>query len=250
MEKKQKLNVNMGPLQLVMVLVIIVGAFLIGRLTAQVEYLQKGGNAANNQAVVPQAQAPQAPQTAENLPEVTNDDWVKGNRKAKVALVEYSDTECPFCKSFHPTAQQIVDTYKDEVMWVYRHYPLSFHQNAQKQAEATECAGSLGGNDAFWKYTDAIYDRTEAGGTGFALDKLVPLAKEMGLNEARFKECLDSGKMAEVVKEEMDAGTQAGITGTPGNVILNIETGETRLLPGAVPFDQIKPIIDEFLAQS
>lgn len=252
MDKQNKfLQISMGPVHILMVVMLIGGAYLLGRLTKEVEVLRNGvggtGTALGAQAGVPQA-APEVPQTADNVPKPTKDDWVKGNRNAKIALIEYSDTECPFCKRFHPTAQQVVDTYKDQVMWVYRHYPLSFHKNAQKQAEAAECAGKLAGNDAFWKYIDAIYDRTEAGGTGFALDNLVPLAVEQGLNEARFAECLDSGEMAQKVKDQMDAGTQAGVTGTPGNILLNTETGKTRLLPGAVPFETVKAAIDELLA--
>ena len=75
---------------------------------------------------------------------MTKEDWVFGNRNAEIALIEYSDLECPFCKKFHPTAQQVVDEYKGKVMWVFRHYPLSFHANAQKEAEASECAAELG----------------------------------------------------------------------------------------------------------
>lgn len=242
-------GIQMGFPQLLVVGLLIVGAYLLGNLKAKVDYLEANKGGANN-AQAPAAAAPQAPAeplTADNIPKVAKEDWVKGNRNATVALVEYSDMECPFCKRFHPTAQQIVDTYKDKVMWVYRHYPLSFHANAQKQAEAAECAGELGGNDAFWKYTDAVYEKTQSGGTGFALDALVPLAKEQGLNESRFKTCLDSGKHAQKVKDQMDAGTKAGISGTPGNVIVNVKTGKTRLIAGALPFDQIKPIIDEFL---
>lgn len=243
---KSSFSVTMGPVQLVVVGLLIVGAYFLGNLKAKVDYLQNGSAPSAGQ---PTAQAPQAapPQTADNVPKVSKDDWVKGDRNAPVALIEYSDHECPFCKQFHPTAQKIVDEYKGKVQWVYRHYPLSFHVNAQKEAEASECAGEQGGNDAFWKFSDSIYDRTTSNGTGFALDALVPLAKEIGLNEATFKACLDSGKMTKKVQDQMDGGTKAGVSGTPGNIVMNIKTGETRLIPGAVPFEQVKPIIDEML---
>ena len=105
----------------------------------------------------------------------------------------------------------------------------------------------MGGNDAFWKYLDAIYERTASNGTGFALDKLVPLAVEQGLSEAAFKECLDSGRFEKYVAEDMVGGSKAGVTGTPGNILLNTKTGKMSLIPGAVPFETIKSAIDEMM---
>lgn len=236
--------------QLLVVVLLVVGAYMLGSLKTKVEFLEKGstvGTAQQAGAAAGGAAAPAAPTgplEAPNVPKPAADDWIRGNKDATFVLIEYSDLECPFCKSFHPTAKSLLEQNKD-LMWVYRHYPLSFHVNAQKEAEASECAGELGGNDAFWKYIDAIYERTTSNGTGFALDKLVPLAVELGINEARFKDCLDSGKQAQRVKDMMDKGTVAGITGTPGNVILNVKNGKTRLIPGAVPLDQITPVFDE-----
>lgn len=195
-------------------------------------------------------QRPPQPETAQDVPPVDpQKDHIRGNPNAQVAVIEYSDFECPFCKRVHPTYQQIMKEYGDKVMWVYRHYPLSFHANAQKEAEASECVAELGGNDAFWKFTDAIYERTTSQGTGFALDKLAPLAKEVGVNEARFQSCLDSGKYAQKVKDDMDGGNKAGVNGTPGNIIVNLKTQKNSLVSGAQPFENFKSAIDSLLAQ-
>ena len=194
----------------------------------------------------PPSPVPGAAPAAGTVKPVSAADHILGNPNAQVFLIEYSDFECPFCKRFHPTTKQILEAYKDKVALVYRHFPLGFHANAQKEAEASECAAELGGNDAFWKYTDAIYDRTTSNGTGFALTKLVPLAKELGLNEAKFKTCLESGKHAQKVQQDMAEGVQAGVNGTPGNILWT-KSGVTKLMPGALPFEMFKQELDQLV---
>lgn len=241
----------------IVVTLLIIASFFLGSLWTKVQYLEKNAVQA---AALPTRQvntdqppvnepvdAAQLPsQKATKKPEITKTDYVRGDKNAKVTLVEYSDLECPFCKRFHTTMQQVIKEYGDTVKWIYRHYPLSFHANAQKEAEATECAGKLGGNETFWKYTDAILERTTSNGTGFALDQLVPLAKELGLNDSTFKTCLDSGEFAQKIKDQTQNGTEEGVSGTPGTIIIDAK-GNTQLIPGAVPFEQIKLMIDTAL---
>jgi protein-disulfide isomerase len=175
-------------------------------------------------------------------------DHVYGNPNAPVSLIEYSDFECPFCKRFHATAKEIVDAYGGKVNWVYRHFPLAMHNpGAQKEAEASECVAQLGGNDAFWRFANAIYARTKSNGNGFPLDQLVPLGKEIGLDEKQLKECIDAAKYASRVQEDLNEGIQIGITGTPANFLLRNDTGEVILKVGAQPSDAIKPDIDKLL---
>lgn len=83
-------------------------------------------------------------------------DHILGDRSARVAIIEYSDYECPFCHRVHPTYKQIMDQYDGKVMWVFRHFPLAFHPEAMPLAIASECVASLKGNDAFWKFTDDV----------------------------------------------------------------------------------------------
>ena len=187
------------------------------------------------------AQAEQPAQLARNVPPPSKDDHTYGNPDAPVTLIEYSDFECPFCKRFHETAKQLVDGSNGQVNWVYRHFPLSSHNpGAQKQAEASECAAELGGNDAFWNYTNAIYERTQSGGQGFPMDRLVPLAAEIGLDKAKFQQCLESGRFAQKVQQQMAEGERAGVTGTPGNILYHKPSGQVIALHGAQPVERFR----------
>jgi len=181
------------------------------------------------------------------IPEVTDKDHVRGNiNNAKVVLIEYSDLECPFCKKFDPVMKQVLKEYDGKVAWVYRHYPLPFHENAQKEAEASECAADLGGNITFWNYIDAIIDRTTSNGKGFALEKLVPLAEELGLDGNRFKTCLDRGTYEQKIKQEKDDASLGGISGTPTTIIIPV-SGKRDIISGAISYEQIKQQLDQIL---
>lgn len=201
------------------------------------------------QAEAQRAQQEQANARAQNVRPVSAErDHIYGNPDAEVSLIEYSDFECPYCKRFHDTARALVDQFEGKVNWVYRHFPLNFHNpGAQEQAEASECAAELGGNDAFWAYTDAIYERTSSGGSGFPLDQLVPLAGELGMDEAAFRECVESNRYEERVEEDLEEGVRAGITGTPGNILLNNENGETVLAAGAQPLEQLEQAVNSLM---
>lgn len=216
------------------------GSFSLGNLNPRIAAVDPG---AREPAPTPDSGTTQP---SSPPPAVSATDHIRGDVNAKVTLIEYSDFECPFCKQFHATMQQAMDNYKGKIRWVFRHYPLSFHQNAQKEAEASECVAELGGNDAFWKFTDAIFTRTTSNGTGFAIDALPDLAKEIGVDSVKFKTCLDSGKYAQFVKDQETAGATAGVNGTPGTFVVSAD-GKSQLVPGALPYASIKQIIDGVL---
>ena len=210
------------------------------------EYIKKQREA---QAAAQAEQARLAGEKAKNVRRVSaKRDHILGNPDAPLSLIEYSDYECPFCKRFHETAKEIMKAYDGKINWVYRHFPLPFHNpGAEKEAEASECVNELGGNAAFWKYTDAVYERTKSNGNGFPLNQLAPLAKELGLDDKKFTECYESGKYAARVKEDLDEGKKIGVTGTPTNIILNNQTGQAVLKTGAQPFAAFKLEIDKML---
>lgn len=178
------------------------------------------------------------------MPALTNSEHIRGSKDAQVVLVEYSDYQCPFCHRFHPTMQQVMKEFGSKVAWVYRHYPLPFHPYAQKAAEAGECVAKFGGNDKFWQFTDIAYDKASKDDSVLAVDSLVNMAKDIGLDGAKVKACIDSGEMAAKVKADMDGGSAAGVNGTPGTIVLG-KNGKKDFIPGAYPFESVKATIEK-----
>lgn len=171
-------------------------------------------------------------------PEVTADDYIRGNPSAPITIVEYSDLECPFCKRFHPTVQQALAEYGDKVRWVYKHFPLdAIHSKADKEAEAAECAGELGGSEKFWAYLDKVFEVTPSN-NGLDLNLLPQIAKDLGLDQKAFEGCLNSGKYAEKVESQYQEGIRLGVNGTPGSFVNGTP------VRGALPYENLKAIID------
>lgn len=178
-----------------------------------------------------QQQAPTQP----TIIEVSeDDDSVLGDPDAPVTIIEFSDYECPFCSRFYlNTLPQLKSEYIDtgKVKLIYRDFPLSFHPDAQKAAEAAECAGE---QDKYYEMHDKIFENQQA----ITITDLKKYAKEIGLNTNEFDECLDSGEMASEVQKDFQEGQQAGVQGTPTFFI------NDKPLVGAQPFEAFKQIIE------
>lgn len=175
-------------------------------------------------------------------------DHILGNPNADLIVVEYSDTECPFCKNFHGVMQQIISEYgKDgKVAWVYRHMPLEqLHKKAMKEAVATECAAEIGGKAKFWDYINKIFEKTPSN-DGLDLGELPKIAKEIGLDITSFNNCLNSGKYEEKLKQAVKEAVEAGAEGTPYSVILT-KNGDTYPIPGFIPYTELKSVIEGIL---
>ena len=164
-----------------------------------------------------------------------DDDPAQGPEAAPITMIEFSDFQCPFCKRTRPTIAQIMDTYKGKVRYVFRDFPLSFHKNAQKDAESAECAGEQG---KYWEYNTLLWDKQGSQ----EVDQLKQYAKEMGLNAGKFNECLDSGKFAKEIEKDAADGAAAGVSGTPAYFINGI------FISGAQPFEKFQEVIDSELA--
>lgn len=220
---------------------LIAAAVYFGSSKAPAQQVASGQQGANPQAAQP-AQPPQP--TIGAMRPVSAQDHIRGAQNAKVTVIEYSDLECPFCKKFHPTMQQLLSEYPNDVRWVYRHAPLvQLHSKAPKEAEATECAGEQG---KFWEMTDKIFEVTPAN-DGLNLADLPKLAQQVGVaNAQQFQSCLDFGKYAQHVQDDLADAQTAGMQGTPYSVVLAV-SGEKLPLSGAQPYSAVKQLVEQAL---
>lgn len=176
-------------------------------------------------------------------------DHIRGNASAEISLIEYSDFECPFCKRFQDTPKEVLAQYGGRVNWVLRNYPLAFHNPAaNSEALAAECVARLSGNDAYWKYADALFVHTRSNGTGLPTDQSPErLAEADGIKGAALTKCMGDPAIAKRIQQDIDDGTAAGVTGTPTTVVRDNRTGASQAIVGAVPIATLAPVIDRML---
>jgi protein-disulfide isomerase len=211
---------------------VLAGVLIVGGFFA----FSDGGTPTGAAVGAPNAPSP-TPTPTPGAPveiEIQDGDHVKGDPDAPVKIFEFSDFECPFCARFYTqTYGQIDSEYIEngDVAIIFKHFPLSIHANAQKAAEAAECAGDQG---KFWEMHDMLFESGTTGGVatykGYAAD--------LGLNTGDFDECLDTGQFADKVKADFTQGTGVGIRGTPGFII------NGKPVSGAQPFEVFQQAID------
>lgn len=242
-----KFIVKNASINVFLVLTLIVFAFFLGLLTNKVIYLEQQVKnttvAAAAGAQNPQAAAPTPPPVVDNLSEGQLP--ILGNKDAKVTMIEFSDFQCPFCKSyFDTTAAQINDKYikTGKVKFAYRYFPLtSIHPNAQKSAEAAACANDQG---QFWAYHDVLFKNQDTWGPKAAADAandFIAYAGQVGLNTDQFQSCLSNSNDADKINSDVTDATAAQVDATPTFFINGVR------VTGAVPFAQLQQVIEEQL---
>jgi protein-disulfide isomerase len=176
----------------------------------------------------------------ENLPSeevlVREDSWFKGSQEAKVVIVEFSDFECPACATVEGTVSQLISQYGERIKFVYRHFPLKQHQYAFKAAEAAEAAGEQG---KFWEMKSLIF----ANQTNLNEAVFENLAQELGLDLAKFRDSLNSGKFKDKINRDYEDGDKAGVRATPTFFI------NGKKYEGGRPFEAFKREIDSLLSK-
>ena len=163
-------------------------------------------------------------------------DQVRGPSNAPITIIEYSDFQCPFCARVNPTLEKIRETYGDKVRIVFKDFPLPIHPEAPKASEAAYCAGDQG---KYWEMHDRLFANQQA----LQLPALKEHAVALGLNTETFNQCIDSGKHAGRIAENVQSGEKLGIASTPTLYV------NGRPVVGAQPFEYFKGVIDEELAR-
>ena len=158
---------------------------------------------------------------------------VRGEAEAPVTIVEWSDFECPYCRSVLPTLEQILEEYPSQVRLVFRHFPLhAIHPNAQAAAEAAVCAQDLGG---FWELHDLMFEEQDT----LSVDDLKDKAERAGLDADAFAACLDAEETPGRVEADHRAGIAVGVNGTPALFV------NGRPLAGAVAYEELAGVVEE-----
>ncbi len=167
-----------------------------------------------------------------------------GDPNAPVTIVEFSDYQCPYClRHFQQTMPQLKKEYIDtgKVRYVFKDFPLSFHEQAMPAAMAAECAGEQG---KYWEMHDKLFgERDKWNENPNVNDVMKQFAKELGLDEKQFNACFDSEKYKDEILADQQEGMAAGVQGTPAFFI------NGQFLSGAQPYEVFKQIIDQILAE-
>lgn len=220
-------------------------AIIVGFAMIAIAIFFTNRNAAN---VVPVAINDQGV-TSELPRPVDNSDYIRGNPNAPILMVEYSDYDCPFCTQYHAVMKQIMDEYgvTGRLAWVYRQFPLGqLHPNAPAISEAALCVGDVGGNEAFWNFTDSIFSERNIG-EPTNISRLPMYAEQAGVAQKDYIDCVNSKRMEPVLVQHIEDAFKAGAKGTPYTVL--IVGNQQAVINGAQPYEVVKGIIENLLAQ-
>lgn len=181
---------------------------------------------------------PEATGDISKLPKPGGKDLIRGNKNAEIALIEYSDIDCPFCKAFHTTAVQALEQ-NNNLMWVHRDFPLeSLHPEANAKAIAINCVQQVAGQDKAWQVLDKLYEDDEK------LSEVPAIVYAAGVDKAKFDDCNNNKKTQNDVTEDYNSGLESGVNGTPGNFIINLKTGKVVALKGAEPLQNVLKAVE------
>lgn len=182
---------------------------------------------------------------------VTLADHIIGSPDAPVKLVEYSDIDSSYSKTFQQTMEQLMAKYASggQVAWVYRHLPLiDQHVYAEQHAEAAECAQSLGGPSMFWRFIDAL-NAQAPGDLQFDPKNYDSAVSSLGLLPQSFDACMKAHTYQQKVSNDFEDGIAIGAGGSPFTVLL-VKGQAPITINGALPYDGLKKIVDQAIGKA
>jgi protein-disulfide isomerase len=216
----------------------------ISELKTQISNLKTVGAASS---AVPEDTSP----TTGSL--VVKDSAKKGNSSAKLAVIEFTDFQCPFCKrNFDQTYPSIVKDWVDtgKAVYVTKHFPLSFHANAKISSVSVECAREQGGDAKFWEMHDKVFAASTSDGAKIDKAGLIVLGTQIGLDATTLTTCLDSGKFNAKIDQDTKDGSSIGISGTPGFLVGKYDpsTGKVDgdIIKGAYPYADFQIALEKY----
>lgn len=225
------------------VAIVIAGIFIAGAVI----YSNNSAPRTSTASDTTEQGAVQESGSTDDVRPVDSNDHVLGNPGAEVVIVEYSDFECPFCKRFHDTMNQVMNEYgKDgQVAWVYRHFPLDqLHPvKARTEAIASECVSEIGGNNAFWGFANRFFELTPSNNQTDIETVIPQIVRELGIDEQQFNTCMNSGKYDQHIESDIANAIETGGRGTPWSVVI-APNGKTFPLSGSQPYSSVKQLID------
>jgi protein-disulfide isomerase len=220
-----------------------VGASTVADLKGSItEFITRNRDAQNVAALVEELKAAGPPVSVALDPPrtevaVEDHDPFRGPADAPITIIEFSEYQCPFCARVTPTLKQIEEKYAGKVRIVFKDFPLPNHAQAPKAAEAAHCAGEQG---KYWLLHDRLFDNQQQ----LQIPQLKAHAGAVGLDQAKFDQCLDSGKHAANVQADIDLGASMGVQSTP-TIYIN-----GRVVTGAQPIGVFTSVIDDELAKT
>lgn len=144
---------------------------------------------------------------------ISKNDWVKGAKSDDLILVEFSDFQCPACGSYYPIVKQLNEKNKAKLKFVYRHFPLSQHKNAEAAARASEAAGKQG---KFFQFHDMLFEKqNEWSDDSKVLDTFLVYAKSLNIDLDKFKKDIESREVKNKVSQDQKMGIESGVNSTP-----------------------------------
>lgn len=202
------------------------------------DYLQRQEQHKRQQAFLKTLRQRYAVKVALRAPQVdidADDDPFLGPADAPVTIIEFSDFQCPYCRRVQPTLKRLLQEYEGKVKLVFRDFPLhNIHPLAQKAAEAAQCAAD---QQQFWPYHDKLFAKS-----GLQQEDLKQFAQQLNLDLEQFSTCLDAGKYAREVAQDLQDGANAGVSSTPSFFV------NGQPINGAASYDHFKEIVEAALA--
>lgn len=234
---------------------VLAGAVILGSLIVA-GAITMGGPIRNENPAAEPSPEPAAEEDTTATTALDDDPTIGKTGEAKVAIVEFSDYECPYCKRFHEeTYPDLIKEYVEsgKATYTFRDYPLSFHEpNASLAAGVASCIEKAKGDAAYFTFGQAYFKGTVSNGKGLTPEALDALIRAAGTDPKSIRACAEKKETKDEIQKDVADGGEAGVSGTPSFIIGTVGkdgkvTGER--LVGAQPLSGFKTVIDKYLAQ-